>query len=87
MCYPYPAVGQNPGPAVPGRRRAVLGRTHSLPTRLLENWTARTCTGFLVLRVRVIHYPELGTPEHTEPQPAAAVTNSYRPGRDRPRHK
>jgi hypothetical protein len=34
-----------------------------VPTRLLENWTARTCTGFLVIVVRVLHYPGLGDPE------------------------
>ncbi len=58
------------------RPKTRAGRTTGphpyVPTRLLENWTARTCSGFLVTLVRVVHYPALGTPEHrgrSRPQP------------------
>ena len=42
-----------------GRTRPLSCRTWPhpyVPTSLLENWTARTRTGFLVLRLRVIRY-------------------------------
>ena len=42
-----------------GRTRPLSYRTWPhpyVPTSLLENWTARTHTGFLVLRLRVIRY-------------------------------
>ncbi len=42
-----------------GRTRPLSCRTWPhlhVPTSLLENWTARTRPGFLVLRLRVLRY-------------------------------
>ena len=65
-----------------GRTRPLSCRTWPhpyVPTSLLENWTARTRTGFLVLRLRVIRYERRN-------KRAAATTKKLRPGRGRPRH-
>jgi hypothetical protein len=69
---------------VAGRTRPRSRHTWPHPfvsTRLLKNWTALTCTGFLVLLLHVIHYPAFET---LKPTLAAAVINKYRPGRGRP---
>jgi hypothetical protein len=66
-----PAAGQKPGMTWPHPY---------VPTSLLENWTALTRTGFLVLRLRVIRYERRN-------KRAAATTKKLRPGRGRPRHK
>jgi hypothetical protein len=65
-----------------GRSRPLSCRTWPhpyVPTSLLENWTARTRTAFLVF-----YATNAGT---NGPQPAAATTKKLRPGRCRPRHK
>jgi hypothetical protein len=70
-----------------GRTRPPSRRTGPhpyVPTRLLENWIACTCTGFLVILVRDIHYPALGTPEQrvrSRPQPWQITTFLAETGR------
>jgi hypothetical protein len=50
-----PAAGQKPGRPYPSASCRTWPHPY-VPTSLLENWTARTRTGFLVLRLRVIRY-------------------------------